>query len=913
MNTTPATPDTTPDTTSSGHSITPTVAPHGSWARTIADFPELIWERGSGGPEVTWAAQYLLSRAISPEVAAERGYWAPSRPHEWVSASGKEYDLADREYTLAWDGVVAQRPLAIPLYQNGSEMPSTTQLRPERPLTMDEPVLDRRGRIELEQYRTTETVPAIARIPAVLAQAAIAGVDGAPDTPAVAATAAVPAVRERQEKVTKSRSKTVKKDIKFVVPSGIVRGITEASLPAPDVLPHTQDLLELREPDELPAFVTEGAHKGDAITSSAWRSGREVAALSLTGVSMGVYAAETASNPSRHAILTEGMADIVWEGRRVYITFDPDWRANKMVAAALVTLGKLLTESGAIVRILDVPDGPGIGGVDDFIAEFGDEAFFALAAEAIEIGDAERESKTYELTDVGRGDRIADEMSSGGTRYKFNKSMKDDLGVMRWDDSRWVYDDNGSVLNELAAKLAFRNPDDFVGRSMNSLKAAVSYAKGYGDLGIRSSDLDTQTDFLNTPAGEFDLATGDLYPHRQDSLNSKVTAVAPDFDSPSPAWNKFLSDVCLDDADLISYMQLFAGSMLFGRSFKMFGVLIGGGNDGKSTYQEAIGEALGEDFVTTLSAESLKKLSDEAVASLRGMRMLKITESAKGSAIDDALLKTLSSGDSMTARELFGKRFNMIPSHTVLMSTNHAFYTSDSGSALWERLQYVPFRRSFTPEERDPNFAVKLRAELPQILAWAIVGANKFADNEFKLPHSAAVQRETEKHREKADPLKQFIEDHLILGDPADLRASRTELHSLHTVWCESQNLRPWKLSTLADGLVDAGVLDRDDYEIKSNGIRKWKGVRLRTDSDPNFDQEMAQREIDKMVGIGRKEVYRFNRDSALTPSPGAGMTATPAAAPQAPSVGRQRQRTEWDDFEAEHDAMLNNPDLDFG
>lgn len=869
--------------------IEKTLSPSATLATSPHDFPDLIWEYGDN-VEVTWAAQYLLDRAIAPEVAEARGYFVPERPHLWAAADGKAHHVSDADFKLSWDGIKACRPLAIPLYVSGYQSPSTVQIRPENPMMIDAIVKDGNGRPIIEQVKTRKQdpeIPAIPAVDAVLAAPAIPGVDGQPGTPAVRARAAKPAVAARPGRIStvlEKQTKVEKNSLKFALPAGILRGLSLGDLPSPDILPATQGLLDSREPENLPAIITEGAHKSDAMTSAAWRTGRELASLTLTGVTMGFHAGSSKENPSRHAILTAGMKEIEWEGRRTFLAWDPDWRSNPMVASALITLGQLLEEEGAIVRIIDVPAEDGIGGVDDFIAIKGDEAFFELVASAIDLADAERESRTYERTDDGRADRIADEMKSGRTKYKFNLTSK---GALRWDGMRWIEDENGSILNDLAGKLARRDMEDTESRSKRSLEAAVGLAKTRTGVSVTSSDLDTQTDWLNTPAGEYDLRTGTLYPHRQESMNTKLSAVAPDFDSPTPLWNKFLNDVTKGDEELAEYMQAVAGSMLYGRSFTSFCILIGPGNDGKTTFQGAISEMLGDDFTATLGADSLARLTDEATASLRGKRLLAIAESSQRGDVDDGLIKSLSSSDPMTARELYGKRFTMVPSHTPIMSTNHGFSLSDSGRGLWRRLRFVPFLRSFSDAEADPEFSQKLRGELPGILAWAIRGSKQFAENNWKFPHAEAVVRETGRHRAKADPLAQFIEDYLVLD--VDARCSRTEVHNAHTLWAGMMNPknRGWSLAALAEGLIEREVLQRNDYEVKTRTARMWKGVRLRNPQDPQYDDDLARAEIEKMVGESRREVGDWAAREDLAQRQQVALAALIPAEPRAPEPAR--------------------------
>jgi predicted P-loop ATPase len=62
---------------------------------------------------------------------------------------------------------------------------------------------------------------------------------------------------------------------------------------------------------------------------------------------------------------------IAWDGRRVYLLFDANVATNPMVAAARAQLARELESRGALVYLVDLPGGPGINGVDDFLGQQG--------------------------------------------------------------------------------------------------------------------------------------------------------------------------------------------------------------------------------------------------------------------------------------------------------------------------------------------------------------------------------------------------------------------------------------------------------------------------------------------------------------------------------------------------------------
>ena len=55
-------------------------------------------------------------------------------------------------------------------------------------------------------------------------------------------------------------------------------------------------------------------------------------------------------------------------------------------------------------------------------------------------------------------------------------------------------------------------------------------------------------------------------------------------------------------------------------------------------------------------------------------------------------VKMLTGGDTLSARELYGRRFNFSPSHKVLLVSNHKPKVRSTDHAIWRRIRLVPFR-----------------------------------------------------------------------------------------------------------------------------------------------------------------------------------------------------------------------------
>ena len=109
---------------------------------------------------------------------------------------------------------------------------------------------------------------------------------------------------------------------------------------------------------QTPLWITEGQKKGDALAS--W-------GLCVLDLPAGVWGWKS----KQTGILTD-LDHVVWAGRKVYIVFDSDVMTKPNVSQALARLSTLLSQRGATVTPVPLPQQSDDKlGVDDFKAQGG--------------------------------------------------------------------------------------------------------------------------------------------------------------------------------------------------------------------------------------------------------------------------------------------------------------------------------------------------------------------------------------------------------------------------------------------------------------------------------------------------------------------------------------------------------------
>jgi putative DNA primase/helicase len=161
------------------------------------------------------------------------------------------------------------------------------------------------------------------------------------------------------------------------------------------------------------------------------------------------------------------------------------------------------------------------------------------------------------------------------------------------------------------------------------------------------------------------------------------------------------------------------------------------------------------------------------LAALFGTRFVTAQETEEGRIWDAAKVKSITAGDSISARFMYKDFFSFRPQFKLLLSGNHKPHLRSLGEAERRRFHLVPFTRR--PKIKDPELPEALVAEYPAILHWAIQGC--LAWQQIGLQPPAAVLAATEEYFEEEDTLGRWLRDRTQRGGQG------TELVQLWIDW----------------------------------------------------------------------------------------------------------------------------------
>jgi putative DNA primase/helicase len=312
--------------------------------------------------------------------------------------------------------------------------------------------------------------------------------------------------------------------------------------------------------------------------------------------------------------------------------------------------------------------------------------------------------------------------------------------------------------------------------------------------------------------GTVDLATGNLLPADRGHLITHGVEIEYDSEARSELWDQFISTVFNHDAGLIAYVQRLLGYCLTGIVREhIVPVFTGVGSNGKSTLLGVVQDILGDLAVTApegLILHQAHQPHPERLAALRGRRLVVSAELEKEAVLAEQTVKMLSGGDTISARELYGRRFNFKPSHKVVLVTNYRPRVRGTDYAIWRRLRVVPFETVIPDDVQDLTLRHRLVEEHgPATLAWLVCGAVEWFRH--GLGAAEAVSIATEEYRTAQDTIASFLAECTTSVD-ATVRTKVGDLFKVWRSWCDEAGERPGRSQDFTKALEEHGVVIED-------------------------------------------------------------------------------------------------------
>ena len=320
-------------------------------------------------------------------------------------------------------------------------------------------------------------------------------------------------------------------------------------------------------------------------------------------------------------------------------------------------------------------------------------------------------------------------------------------------------------------------------------------------------EFDKDPHLLNVRNGTIDLRAFTLRPHSPDDFLSKIANVTFDESARCDRWDQFIQEIMQDDRDKAQFLQKSLGYALSGdTSEECFFIFYGNTTrNGKGTTAETTLHILG-DYGRTAQPETVAQKQhsgggapSEDVARLKGARFVNMSEPDKGLRLNSALVKSMTGGDTITARFLHQNSFEFRPEYKLFINTNHLPRVNDDSIFASGRVKLIPFERHFPENEQDKS--LKLFFRQPEnksgILNWLIAGLKLLKSDGLKQPKS--VRDATAQYREDSDTTGQFISERLVENTGA--KTLIKNVYAAYEEWCKDNGYRPLSVRSLTPEL----------------------------------------------------------------------------------------------------------------
>lgn len=333
--------------------------------------------------------------------------------------------------------------------------------------------------------------------------------------------------------------------------------------------------------------------------------------------------------------------------------------------------------------------------------------------------------------------------------------------------------------------VAYRN---FAIKRRDSKYIASALKEAHPMLEIEQKLLDADEFMLNTPSHTYDLRYGTGAPHEHTAADyiTKQTTVDPT-DEGADIWADAISTFFQGDTALMNYVQEIVGLSAIGKVyFEALIIAYGEGRNGKSTFWNTVSRVLGT-YSGNMSADTLtvgcKRNVKPELAEAKGKRLLIAAELEEGMRLNTSNVKQLCSTDEIYAEKKYKDPFSYVPSHTLVLYTNHLPRVGAIDQGTWRRLIVIPFNAKITGNADIKNFADYLYEKAGgAILKWIMEGAKRVIEKGYHIEQPQVVTDAIERYKDNNDWLAHFLTECCEVGKPYTAKSG--EVYTAYRNYC---------------------------------------------------------------------------------------------------------------------------------
>ena len=335
--------------------------------------------------------------------------------------------------------------------------------------------------------------------------------------------------------------------------------------------------------------------------------------------------------------------------------------------------------------------------------------------------------------------------------------------------------------------------------------------------------VDSNKDIIAFNNGVLDLTTFEFRDGKPEDYISFSTQIDYDEDkkyyeySEWPQIELFLSQV-LPDPEVRSYfMKHLSTCLIGGNKAQKFHILTGSGSNGKSMLMNLASKALGDYAAVVPIALFTQKRAGSGSAApevirLKGRRFVTMQEPDEKVALNTGLMKLVSSGEKMYARDLFksGCEFEVQAKFHLACNDKPEINSTDGGT--WRRLMVINFVSKFTENPKEINqFLIDESIQyLVNSQEWAtpflsyMIHTLKEGKGFHKLQAPPKVMEYTSEYRNDNDSIARFMNEKIQATEiESESGITKSILSSVFKIWKIQNEISSLSITDLEKRIIE--------------------------------------------------------------------------------------------------------------
>lgn len=219
-------------------------------------------------------------------------------------------------------------------------------------------------------------------------------------------------------------------------------------------------------------------------------------------------------------------------------------------------------------------------------------------------------------------------------------------------------------------------------------------------------------------------------------------------------------------------------------------LLYGDGENGKSVLLELLESMFLPEMKAAIPPEQFD--NPYYLAMLAGKNVNIVGEVDKTKPLTATFKDVIGCDTPITARLPYKEPFEFKPRAAHIFSANHFPQSNDHSHGFYRRWIILSFKNVVHPERKISNLGAKIAAEeMPQVMAWALQGAERLARNKHVLTTTSSHEICLNEWKDAKDSVFSFFhdDDHIVICEESS-RVPHKEVYDVYKSWCYDNGFR---------------------------------------------------------------------------------------------------------------------------